>query len=128
VVQDGGVIDSVLADLGLRDQRPPDAPGDAPGDAPQLDSIGPKADAQTDGGGQGVTRRVFSGVTDAKGLAKVCGPFFNTQKPPLANLWFEGKNGKWGRYGTLEYHPSSKCFVFGLSSTPHSNYRLVLVY
>lgn len=73
VTGDGGVVDTLLSEVGIKD------------------SIGPKADAA--GGG---TRKVYKGKTNSSGDFEVCDSKWKPSDPPLAMVWAGDEQGTYG--------------------------------
>lgn len=114
-VRDGGMVDGLLADLGLRDG--PGAAGDADGSGGT--AAGP------------LTRQVLSGASDAQGKGTVCGAAFDPDHPPAATLWTRGTRlgyVYWSSRGEVSYRPSSGCFAVSTDGSGSRAFRLVLVH
>lgn len=138
---DGGVIDQLLADMGVKDRsvrdsvpdsRTPDTmSGDSTVVKPdtfKFDSIGPKADAATDGGSttaKSVTRRVVSGTLTTT-TQVVCDPAWTDDDPPITSLWMKGTTGL-TRMGDGFVSLANGCLSIYKFSTPYQ-FRLVIVH
>lgn len=106
---DGGVVDTMLAEVGLHD------------------SIGPKADAA----GGGLSRTVYKGKTDGNGDFNVCNSAWKTDDPPLVMLWLSGDQGLSYVNGAKLYNLriAKGCMEFnGSLYDKNMYYRLVVVH